>query len=298
MNTLDAIQQFKSALEPTDRQISIVSQRQQAVRARILAAAPFEIEDIYLHGSYARDTQIRPLATTTAEILYGVSTKLDVDAILIVKSNESSLNRYWRNRDSGTQLLNDLYGALRGFQGIRVELDRPSVTLEWADLKMEVSPAFNSSNGGYLIPARFSGDNWIHTDPLADAEKLSDANRNRQLELKPFTKMMKAWNRKSGKPMTSFGVETLAYYSTANFQGVLSEIHSFFGAAEYYNGRSALPPCGIGQPVSFYFNPSVQRHILASKDLASRAAFAFQNGNDRVANGCLAAIFGRPFPGA
>jgi len=130
----ETVRTFLSSLELTDRQVELVASRQKAVRERAESNSLMDIDNTLLIGSYARDTQIRPQ-------MIG-SPSLDVDALLILKCTDWNLNIYWHIGDGGTNLLQDTYKALVGFQGVTVQIDRPSITIRWNDMKMELTPAF------------------------------------------------------------------------------------------------------------------------------------------------------------
>jgi len=63
---LDSFQRFKSNLEITDPQTTIVSVRQQNIRK--VLANDFQIVDGFLTGSYARSTMIAPLSEADIDI--------------------------------------------------------------------------------------------------------------------------------------------------------------------------------------------------------------------------------------
>jgi len=297
-NTLDeAISKFKSSIEPSDRQVTTVSERQEGVRKRILSNSNFDIERIVLHGSYARDTQIKPLPDT-ALLFYHEKEFVDVDSLLILENTQKNLEKYWYVNDGGTKALNDLRMSLEGYQGTSVKVDRPAVSVNWVGMKKEISPAFNAKGGGFLIPSRTHGGNWIHTDPLKDAEVLTNANKARKGEIKPLTKMMKSWNRNIGDVLESFAVETSVYHSTNDFSNIPDGIHNFFENIVQWNGKSLNTPSGIGQPIPIRIEDYQIETIKRNMAIFTLARQSFYRGDYQSAVRYFGMVFGKPFPGA
>lgn len=288
----EAIRKFLSSLELSDRQAQLVADRQKAVRERAETNSTMDIEDSLLIGSYPRDTQIRPLDSSAPA--------LDVDALLILKVTDWNLDRYWKVNDGGTKLIQDTHAALKGFQGVVVGIDRPSVTVRWREMKMELTPAFPRKGGGYLIPAKdFTTTRWTETDPISDAAELTKANKGCSDELKPLIKMLKCWNRHQGKLVGSFAVEVQTYLSARHgYRGFSFEIPHFFDELLKSNGTSLTPPSGIGDPVAISLGWQAQEAIKHSKLRAQRAFYEAERGNHNAAISILAGLFGRPFPGA
>lgn len=297
-NPLDtAISKFKSSIEPTDKQTTTVSNRQNAVRDRILLNSNFDIERIVLHGSYARDTQIKPRADA-ALLFYHEKEFVDVDALLILESSQRNLEKYWNVADGGSRVLNDLKKSLDGYQGTSVDVDRPAVSVNWIGMKMEISPAFNAKSGGYLIPSRKHGGSWIHTDPLKDAEVMTNANKARKGEIKPLTKMMKSWNRNIGDILESFAVETSVFHSTSDFTNIPDGIHNFFENILQWNGKYLNTPSGVGQPLPIQLQSYQIEAMKRDMSIFTLARQSFYRGDYQAAVRYFGMVFGNPFPGA
>lgn len=293
----NAIKAFLSKLELTDRQVAMVAGRQIAVRRRIDQMAGFSIDRDFLHGSYSRETQIRP-PTTLSTLLVGPI--LDVDAMLVLQTSPSNLQNYWHVNDGGTRLLQGLLGTLRGFQGVTVAMDRPAVTVRWTDLKMEVAPAFNRQGGGLLIPSSDGSVSWQHTDPEADATALTVQNKNCNGELIPMIKMLKCWNRNIGKVYSSFAIETAAFHSSytgGDWKGLRYELFWFFGKLIAWSGTQLTPPSGNGGRLTLPANPTLTQLLQSHRDSVKFAYDLADAGRHSEAIGMMGKIFGKPFPG-
>lgn len=290
-STLDgAINNFLQALELTDTQSGLVSNRQQLVREKAAASNLFDVEKSQLIGSYARDTQIRSVKSTDF---------IDVDSFLILEGTERNLERYWRNKDGGYKILDDLKNALNGYQGLTAKVDRPAVTLSWSNMTMEMVPAFRRNGGGFLIPSQNWLDNeWQVSDPILDAERITQANKKCNGNFKPLVKMLKCWNRKNSKVLSSFGIETVLYHSTASsFQSFNFELSWFFKKLREFNGKSVESPSGLGKPISINLGFYEQIEIQAAENNIKKAFALASDGRHQEAIKIFGSVFGHPFQG-
>lgn len=289
----ETFQSFLTSLELTNTQSELVSKRQNETREHVIQNSQMHIESSILIGSYARSSQIRPLPNDPSI--------LDVDALLILDHNSwSNISRYWNVNDGGTALLQDTLKALSGYRSLSVKIDRPSITISWNDMKMELTPAFRAKGGGFLIPSKNIFDSkWTFTDPISDASSLTKANQFCRNELKPLTKMLKCWDRRFGKPIGSFTIETVAFHSATFYKycGYIFEIQFFFGRLLQYDGYIIPTPSGIGDfPLVSLGN---NRELIETCKYAADLAYdAEKNGDSQTASAFLSCLFGKPFPGA
>lgn len=291
-NLNEAFGKFLSSLELTDAQTDLVSARHNALRERIVERAPFSIEDTILYGSYDRHSQIRPRPND--------DWALDVDVLVIVKNEKVNLDKYYHYGDGGARLLEALETSIGGYQGLEVAKDAPSVAVKWKreKMKVEVTPAFRAEGGGFLVPSSsWMTTKWQFTDPVGDAAALTKANKACQNELKPLSKAFKCWNRKLGKPISSFAVEAVAYASATSspYGGFYSELRWFFKKLLDLDGKTVSTPSGRGVPVSI--------DLGWEGSTVNNAAARIQNacdleraGKHREAIEQMAIVFGPPFP--
>lgn len=286
-----AILNFLSDLELTDTQTKQVAARQTSVRATAESNALIDIDDSHLIGSYARDTQIKSLNS---------GDRIDVDCLLVLKTSQHNLHKYWHATDGGRQLLEDLRRSLREYQGLDVKIDHPAVTISWSDMKMELVPAFHRQEGGFLIPANNGWNNsWQATSPLKDAEHLSNLNKATKGEFKPLIKMLKAWNRNFGKVLPSFAIETALYHSIgSSFTSFENELVHFFTKLETYNRSALTPPSGVGKPVEIQLSNERIQLVRNCGATAKAAIIKSCEGRHQQAIADFGLIFGKPFEGA
>lgn len=286
-----AILNFLSDLELSDTQSKLVSSRQNAVRERAENAALIDVDDSRLIGSYARDTQIKSLNAKDI---------IDVDCLLMLKSTENNLRKYWHNGDGGRKLLTDLFNTLDGHQGLTVKIDSPAVTLLWNDLKMEIVPAFHRVEGGFLIPASSWWNNdWQATSPLVDAKLLTDLNAKTNQEFKPMVKMLKSWNRNFGKLIGSFPLETVCYHSIgSSYQNFDFELPHFFKTLRELNGQTIDAPSKVGRKVSIQLTQQQVTLISQCEQIVRESILLATNGRHTEAIAKMSLVFGKPFQGA
>ncbi len=235
-----SFEELKTNLEITELQQSTVSARQQNVRE--IVQTELSTWDSFLTGSYSRNTMIAPLR------------EADIDIFIVMNSS------YWRN-DGQAYLLDTVRGVLRkSYPKTDISRNGQAVTIEFADFKVDVVPAFCRKGGGYLIPNTLERT-WISTDPKKHIEIMSNANKATNGKLVPLIKMIKAWNRNINNYFNSFHLEVLAlqiFYdpnaSMPNFS-----IPSFSTGMQYffYNGYQLIDknnpdPAGYGGDVGYY----------------------------------------------
>lgn len=290
-NLDEAFRKFLSSLELTETQSSLVADRNNALRERLKLNAPYSLEKTILYGSYDRFSQIRPRPTD--------SWTLDVDVLAILEGTQKDLDNYFNNKDGGWRLLDATFNAINGFQGLPVAKDAPSVTVKWETQKMkvEITPAFHCKGGGFLIPSTSVwSTNWQVTDPVGDAKALTKANEACYGELKPLIKAWKCWNRKEGKILSSYAVETVGFHSAPpGYQGFYSELRRFFNKLLELDGNTLAPPSGIGGNVSI--NLGYNRYKVEEAYNGIGRALSYSDlGKHRDAILEMAKVFGAPFP--
>lgn len=287
----EAFATYKSRLEITQTEQDDASRRQKDVRAAVQAA--FDVKYDFLTGSYGRHTKTKPLK--------------DIDIFVVLGANEEH-----RRKKHPKLVLDDLEKCLVGKYGRdQVERDRRCVTV-WFEkrnqtqdedgkvLSLDVVPAFEDGND-YEIPDDTLGT-WIATNPSIHAEKATAKNKELGGNWVPLVKMLKSWNRHSGKPIRpSFLIEVMALELVDGpFNTFPDESRRFFSAAAATIADDWPDPAGLGPAVSDEMTPSLAstaRSTLNSAEvLATRAYRAEQQGRQGEAIALWKQIFGGYFP--
>jgi len=228
--------EYRSRLEITDLQASMVSTRQQNVRD--VAKKELVVLDDFLTGSYMRNTMIAPLANA------------DIDIFFVLSSE------YYK-ADGQQYLLDKMRDVLKKtYTTPQVSRNGQAVTIFFKDFEVDVVPAFYRQGGGYFIADAIL-NRWIPTDPKMHIDLWSQANKAHDYTLIPLLKMLKGWNKKNGSSLRSFhleclGLKVLEGYAITYYPSALSY---FFGNAPAWIKRPLLDPAGVG------YNPYVGEYL-------------------------------------
>lgn len=280
---------LKENLEITDLQGSVVSTRQQNVRQ--VVEAGLTVVDSFLTGSYSRSTLIAPLK------------EADIDIFVVLDSKY--FYQYKDGQNGGQAGLLDLVKRtlLKTYTRTPdISRNGQAVTIRFEDFVVDVVPGFNRQGGGYLIPNSVSGT-WIETDPKKHVEILTAANKAHANDLVPLVKMIKGWNKASGKFFRSFHLEVLAL---AILNGVTisdfpSGLRYFFDKARELVSQQNPDPAGFRGNVGSYINTQERIQEAVNKfqiayDRAAKAEDLAARGMTKDAVETWSKILGDYFP--
>lgn len=254
-----SFQKFKENLQITGLQEATVSARQKSVRAVIEAG--IDVESSFLSGSYSRSTMIAPLKEADIDIFF----VLDV-----------RYYHHYNNQNGGPAgLLDFVKRTLRKSYPDTPDVSRngQAVTIRFTDFVVDVVPAFRRQGGGYLI-ANSITQSWLSTDPQKHIELISASNKAHNGDLVPLIKMIKAWNKNTGKFFRSFHLEMLAYqiFSNVTISDYPSGMRYFFDKGRELIRQKNLGPEGYGEDLGRYIN---------SADKVAEAVAKFQLAYER-----------------
>lgn len=250
---LSAFQKLKENLEITGLQKSTVSTRQNNVRK--VVENDLTVLDSFLTGSYSRSTMIAPLKDA------------DVDVFIVL---DSKYFYHYDNGQNGGQagLLDLLKRTLRKTYTKTPDISRngQAVTIRFEDFIVDVVPGFNRKGGGYLIPNSIT-QKWISTDPKKHVEIFSSANSAHDGNLVPLIKMIKGWNKNSGKYFSSFHLEVMALQilNGVTISDFPSGMRYFFNKARSYITKQNPDPAGYGGDVGNYITGQEEIQEAANK---------------------------------
>jgi len=250
---LSAFQKLKENLEITGLQKSVVSTRQNNIRD--VVEKDLAVLDSFLTGSYSRSTMIAPLK------------EADIDIFIVL---DSKYFYHYDNGQNGGQagLLDLLKRTLRKTYTRTPDISRngQAVTIRFEDFMVDVVPGFNRKGGGYLIPNSIT-QSWISTDPKKHVEIFSEANSVHKGNLIPLIKMIKGWDRNSGKYFRSFHLEVMALQILhgVTISDFPSGVRFFFDKARFYVTKQNPDPAGYGGDVGNYINTQEKIQEASSK---------------------------------
>lgn len=250
---LSAFQKLKENLEITGLQKSTVSTRQNNIREVI--EKDLVVLDSFLTGSYSRSTMIAPLK------------EADIDIFIVLDP------KYFYHYDNGKNggqggLLDLLKRTLRKTYTRTPDISRngQAVTIRFEDFMVDVVLGFYQEGGRYLIPNSIT-QSWISTDPKKHVKIFSEANSVHKGNLIPLIKMIKGWNRNSGKYFRSFHLEVmvLQILNGITISDFPSGVRFFFDKARFYITKQNPDPAGYGGDVGNYINTQEKIQEASSK---------------------------------
>lgn len=283
-----AFRAFRTNLEITGLQASVVSTRQQNVREVI--ESKLQVLDSFLTGSYARETLISPL------------TEADVDVFVVL---ESKLFHAYSGQNGGQAGLLDLVkSTLRTTYTRTPDIARngQAITIRFSDFVVDVVPGFNRQGGGYLIPNSIT-QSWISTDPKKHVAISTAANTAHNGDLIPLIKMMKAWNKNIDWYFRSFHLEVLAWsiLSGVRISDFPSGVRYFLDKGREFIIQKNPDPAGYGGDVGGYINSGAKiqeavGHFQLGYERAVKAEDYAQRGLIKEATEMWRSVFGNYFP--
>jgi len=186
-----AFKEFMLRYEPSPWQKDIISRHHNYIRS--VLGNKIDIVEDFLTGSYIKQTQIKPAT--------------DIDLFIVFDSTYAK--SYYPNK--AIKLVYDFKKLIREtYPSSPLKADGQAVVVTFSDgFKMDIVPAFQRNDGGYLIP-NAKNNSWIPTDPKQYNELLSQANQSLQERLKPIIKMLKCWNILWRNFLRSLHIEILA----------------------------------------------------------------------------------------
>jgi hypothetical protein len=283
---------FRGNLEITGLQEGVVAARQERVRAAV--ARGLKVRGSFLTGSYRRRTLIAPMA------------EADVDILVV-------LDREYRKR--GPRAVLDLMKAAlcEEYPSSRVSRNGQAVTIRFTDFTVDVVPAFETWWESDVLDICNSGDDtWIRTNPKQHIKISSKINWRTAGLLVPSVKMLKAWNRASGRPLRSFHLEVLAWkvfdsgWRTGFFGPGLGmgtdpeNLARFFTEAPAWLRRKLPDPARDEGDVGAYLTDLGRDEAISKMGTVGsrcqRAAELLAGGDAIAANALYRKVFGDAFP--
>ncbi|MDX2082655.1 MAG: hypothetical protein SFV53_01530 [Rickettsiales bacterium] len=263
-----SFEKFRENLEITDNQSEAISNCRKNL-VSIFAESHLSLHDqeTRVIGSYARSTLIRPLSAG------------DVDLMIIL--------HYGNNKESdnaeGTVKILDKFKRIldNKYPDTPKRRDRNCITMELANFKLDVVPAFYNEGGYYKIPDSIDKQ-WINTNPVKFAEEITRINKAMGGSFVPLIKMVKAWNKANGDFLNGYHIECLMYHRYNLYkEGYTydSMLKNFFENLPNYLQNNCLDPIKFGSVDSYlgsYFDDSRKYAIKKAEKAKEISALASQ----------------------
>lgn len=283
-----AFSEYQSNLEITDRQVGLVSARRKNVVLAIQKKLSLHPDESKLIGSYDRQTLIRYLSEG------------DVDIMVILHYGN---NKGWDNSEGTIKALDRFKAILdEEYPDTKKHRDQNCISMRFSEFILDIVPAFSIEGGYFKIPDSIRKQ-WVPTNPIKFAEKITAVNKNMDGTFVPLIKMVKGWNRNVGWPIQSFHLECIMYnrYSSYTQSYTYSSMLKYFfdNLPGYLSGSSYDPV--MGDRVDTYLDNAAvktKRQIAIEKAQAASAIAteAYQEKYPSVAIREWKSLFGEFFP--
>ena len=283
--TAQAFSEFSESLKPTAAQKEVIAGRRESVVSYLTeyfgSTSDMPLISARLIGSASRATMIRPLE--------------DIDVLAIFEHT----NVWRRYKQDSRSLLYRVRDALDKYQVKIVGSRGQAVRLFYvAAPYVDITPVFRRQGGGYFLPA---GDGkWLTTDPDSNDKFLSKRNQELGFHLKPFSRMLKQWNRVHSNRLRGFHLEVMGQ---AVFKSLGSNYRAAFKLFYQLAPRvlHVADPAGHSGDLARRLTTTQERQVIKSFSMAheraGKALDAESKDNHQEAIRLWTLVFGDEFPG-
>lgn len=217
---LQSIDKFIENITVTDRQEDNIDASFNALRTNLMKdESNLSVKEVFLNGSYERDTIIRPLD--------------DIDLFAVIDQTDYTENGLDPNPQSVLTKFKNYLNSLNDYRD-KVKQDRPCVTVVLSDKDFDILPSLRKSGALYIPNSDLTG--WTFTDPKTHTDSLNRINRDRNCKVKSIVKSVKQWKRENNQNIPSFHIEEVAIdiFNFYNFTNLEEGIRNWFENAESY----------------------------------------------------------------
>lgn len=215
-----AIKDFIENISVTDKQEDVIDAAYSNIESNLLDEdCPLAVKEVFLNGSYVRDTMIRPLD--------------DIDIFAVIDKSDYNDNGERPNPQTVLTKFKDYLNGIPDYED-KVSQDRPCVTITLQKIHIDVLPALRE--WGVLYIPNENLDGWILTDPKTHTQNLDSVNDLRDGMVKDVVKAIKSWKRLKDLRIPSFHIEEIAIgiFNSYSFNNLEEGIRKWYNYAEYY----------------------------------------------------------------
>lgn len=225
-----------------------------------------------LIGSYGKHTNIRP--------------PRDVDVLFIMP--EEKFQQYNNNVSNGqSQLLQDIRNILSEKYTTTEEIKGwgKVVLIQFSDgtHNVELLPAWEQTDGKFIIPNTEKGGYWETCDPRSEIQKIEDSDINTEGKARALIKMIKKWSENCTAELKSFQIE--------------NKVLDFFVNNEFMNKKYSIL---VRDFFNYFQNTTTDNNLRSHLNTAlnrAKKACEFEEENDlEKAVEEWEKIFGDDFP--
>lgn len=271
---LQSIDKFIENITVTDRQEDNINASFNNLKNNLMKEeSNLSVKEVFLNGSYERDTIIRPLD--------------DIDLFAVIDQADYVENGLDPNPQSVLTKFKNYLNSLNDYKD-KVKQDRPCVTVVLSDKNFDVLPSLRKAGALYIPNSDLNG--WTFTDPKTHTDSLNRVNRNRNYKVKSIVKAIKQWKRENKQNIPSFHVEEVAIsvFDIWTFTNLEEGIRKWFEHAE---GNLQ-----VGRFKSYDEYSKVKEKIKKVKEKLQEAKKFLYEKKEGEAKKIWKDIFGKNFP--
>lgn len=281
----EAFEKMRQNGEITTTEQSLARKRHRRIRDELEDV--WDIDRTFLTGSYDRHTKIKPLE--------------DVDIFAVIKPNGGQGHYRDEPPDAIVDALVEVFdGKFKHVEPAGMAV-RISMSDDDGQASFELVAAFSHATSGFEAPDPERG-RWIRTDPGVHAQLTAAKNDQCKGHWVPVVKMLKGWNRETGKPVPqSFLIEVMALELVrAPFGRYQDEAAAFFGNAMERVAGPWPDPAKLGPHVDELLSQGerdrMRRAAAAALTIAEEAIYLEDKGQERKAVDKWREVFGDRLP--
>lgn len=215
---LQSIENFIEKISVTDRQEDNIDASFNNLKYYLLdEKSNLSVQEVFLNGSYARDTIIRPLD--------------DIDLFAVIDDEDYSDSGKDPNPQTVLTKFKNYLNNIHDYEN-KVVQDRPCVTVHLSDKNFDVLPSLRKAGTLYIPNNDLTG--WTFTDPKTHTARLNETNKLRNYKVKGVVKAVKQWKRENNQNIPSFHIEEIAVdvFNIYNFSNYEEGVRLWFENAE------------------------------------------------------------------
>lgn len=266
---LQSIDKFIENITVTDRQEDSIDASFNNLKTNLMKNdSNLSVKEVFLNGSYERDTIIRPLD--------------DIDLFAVIDQTDYAENRQDPNPQSVLTKFKNYLNSLNDYKD-KVKQDRPCVTVVLSDKNFDVLPSLRKADALYIPNSDLTG--WTFTAPKTHTENL-----NRNYKVKSIIKAVKQWKRENSQNIPSFHIEEVAIsvFNILTFTNLEEGIRLWFEHAE---GNLQ-----VGRFKSYDEYSKVKEKVKKVKDKLQEAKKLLDEKKEGEAKKIWKEVFGKEFP--
>lgn len=217
---LQSVEKFIENISVTDGQEDNIDASVKNLNNHLLDEnSNLSVQDVFLNGSYKRDTIIRPLD--------------DIDLFAVIDDSDYTNNGIDPKPQTVLTKFKNYLNSIHDYEG-KVKQDRPCVTIQLSNKNFDVLPSLRKAGALYIPNNDLTS--WTFTDPKTHTAQLNETNKRRHYKVKGVVKAVKQWKRENSQNIPSFHIEEVAievfnFYDFSNYE---EGIRLWFENAESY----------------------------------------------------------------